>query len=72
MQKRADQIQDLRGNQGFLDLSKDVPKGYQKIRAKFSVDTDASVEEIAELYQFSPVYAVVSKSVPVEVEVVKI
>lgn len=59
---------DLRG---FLGLSEDVPKGYQKIRVKFVVDTDAPVEEIAKFYHFSPVYSIVSKSVPVEVEVVK-
>ncbi|GAB4192336.1 MAG: OsmC family protein [Simkaniaceae bacterium] len=60
---------DLRG---FLQVSEDVPKGYQKIRATFKVKTDATEEEIAELYQFSPVYSMVSKSVPIEVKIVKI
>lgn len=59
---------DLRG---FLDISKDVPKGYQKIEAIFRIKTDASVSEIEELYMFSPVYSMVSKSVPIEVKVVK-
>ncbi|MCC5832292.1 MAG: OsmC family protein [Chlamydiales bacterium] len=59
---------DLRG---FLDLSKEVPKGYQKIEAIFRVKTDASVKEIEELYKFSPVYSMVSKSVPIEVKIVK-
>lgn len=59
---------DLRG---FLDVAKDVPKGYQKIEATFHVKTNASVQEIEELYRFSPVYSMVSKSVPIEVKVVK-
>jgi len=59
---------DLRG---FLGIGKDVPKGYQKIEVTFRIKTDATVEQIAELYQFSPVYSMVSKAVPVEVNITK-
>ena len=65
---------DFKGNldlRGFLDLGKNVEKGYQKIEATFRVKTDASNEEISALYQFSPVYSMVSKSVPIEVKIVK-
>jgi len=57
---------------GFLNLSEKVPKGYQQIRAVFKVNTDATEEEIAQLYQFSPVYSMVSASVPIEVKVIKV
>ncbi|MGA8164886.1 MAG: OsmC family protein [Waddliaceae bacterium] len=57
--------------QGFLDLSKDVPKGYQKIDAVFHVKTDAPIEELEPLYRFSPVYAMISKTIPINVTFVK-
>ncbi len=60
---------DLRG---FLGLSEKVPKGYKKIYANFKIDTDAPVEKIKEFYQFSPVYDMISKSVPIEVDITKI
>lgn len=57
--------------QGFLNLSDSVPKGYQNIDVVFYVKTDASVEDLKSLYQFSPVYSMVSQSVPVNVTFVK-
>jgi uncharacterized OsmC-like protein len=57
--------------QGFLGLREDVRPGYQGIRAKFRVRSDAPTEELASYVKFSPVYDVVSKSVPVSVEVEK-
>lgn len=57
---------DLRG---LLNLDKDVRPGYQKIHVHFKIKTDAPVEELNEYYKFSPVYDVVSKSVPVEVKI---
>lgn len=59
---------DLRG---FLSIAKDVPKGYQAIRVTFRVKTDAPKGEIAEFYKFSPVYAMVSAAVPIEVKIEK-
>jgi uncharacterized OsmC-like protein len=57
---------DLRG---FLGISNTVRKGYQRIRVRMRVKTDASPQKLRELAQFSPVYDVVSNSVPVEVVV---
>ncbi len=56
---------------GFLGLKEDVRPGYQKIRATFRLKSDAPIEQLKELVKFSPVYDVVSKSVPVEVRVEK-
>ncbi len=56
---------------GFLDLSKDVPKGYQTIKVTFTVKMDGSLDDLAGLYKFSPVYSMVSPSVPIEVNFVK-
>jgi len=57
---------DLRG---FLGLSDEVRKGYHQVRVNFKVqcNTDASV--LRELVQFSPVYDMVSNSLPVEVNI---
>ena len=56
---------------GFLGISKSVRPGYQKIQMKFRIEGDASREELVELVQsakhLSPVYDVVSQSVPIAV-----
>lgn len=57
---------------GFLGLSKDVPMGYQKIKATFKIKTDAPEKELAEMYHYSPVYSMVSAAVPIEVKIIKI
>ncbi|MEX2381949.1 MAG: OsmC family protein [Opitutales bacterium] len=57
--------------QGFLGLKEGVRPGYQEIRAKFHVRSDAPAEELASYVKYSPVYDVVSKSVPISVEVEK-
>lgn len=57
---------DLRG---FLGLSDKVRKGYQAIRVRMRVKSQASPETLRQLAMFSPVYDVVSKSVPVDLEV---
>ena len=65
---------ELRGEidvQGFLGLSEDVRKGYQKIEVRFRVKSDASAETLAELAKLSPVFDTVSNPVPVEVSVEK-
>ncbi|HXV28622.1 MAG TPA: OsmC family protein [bacterium] len=54
---------------GLFNLDPNVRPGYQKIRVNFRIQTDAPKEEIAKYYPFSPVYDVVSKSVPIEVNV---
>jgi uncharacterized OsmC-like protein len=43
--------------QGFLGISKDVPKGYTDIRIKFKVKTnETNMEKLKRLAEFSPVY----------------
>ena len=55
---------DLRG---FLGLSDEVRKGYHDIRVRMRVKSDASPATLRELAKFSPVYDVVSNSLPVQV-----
>lgn len=57
---------DLRG---FLGLSEEVRKGYSAIRVKMRVKTKADAAAIKEITTFSPVFDIVSKSVPVAVAV---
>jgi uncharacterized OsmC-like protein len=57
---------DLRG---FLGISDQVRKGYQGIRVIMRIKSEATPEMLRELAQFSPVYDVVSRSVPVDVVV---
>lgn len=57
---------DLRG---FLGLDPNVRKGYRSVRVEMTVDSDASPAVLRELAQFSPVYDIVSNSLPVEVVV---
>lgn len=56
---------------GFLGLSNDVPRGYQKIRVTFHVKSDAPPEKLAELAKYSPVYNTIISPTPVEVTVQK-
>lgn len=61
---------DLRG---FMDLSKDVRKGYENIRVTFKVKTDAeNLEKLRELTEFSPVFDVVRHGTPVDVRIERI
>ena len=55
--------------QGFLGLNPSVPKGYQKIHAIFKVKTDAPKQVIEEAYHFSPVYSMLSKGVPIDIDI---
>lgn len=57
---------DLRG---FLGLSDEVRKGYRTIRVNFRVKSSASPATLRDLAKYSPVYDVVSNSLPVEVAV---
>lgn len=72
------QIDDLRSEveghldlRGFMALDPNVRPGYQSIRMKFLIKSDASEEEIQELVKagqkYSPVYNSVTQGVPVEV-----
>lgn len=57
---------DLRG---FLGLDPNVRKGYRTVRVHMRVDSDASPSTLRELAQYSPVFDIVSNSLPVEVRV---
>ncbi|MGI9307923.1 MAG: OsmC family protein [Gammaproteobacteria bacterium] len=51
---------------GLLGMSDEVRKGFNAVRVTLQVDSDASVETLSELALFSPVYDIVSKSLPVK------
>lgn len=57
---------DLRG---FLGLDPSVRKGYRCVRVRMQVDSDAAPSTLRELAQYSPVFDIVSNSLPVEVVV---
>lgn len=57
--------------QGFLGLDDDVRKGFSAVRVKLLVESDADAETLMSLTQYSPVYDIVSKSLPVEIKVEK-
>ncbi len=57
---------------GLLGLSEEVRKGYHDVRVKIRVKSGATAEELKELALFSPVYDIVSNSLPVELEVEKV
>ncbi len=57
---------------GFLGLSGQVPKGYQQIRVKFRVKTDADVEKLKEFAAMSPVFNTVVNPTPVTIEIEKV
>ena len=57
---------DLRG---FLGISNDVRKGYREVCVKVRVQSDASPKLLRELAEYSPVYDVVSRSLPVKVSI---
>ena len=59
---------DLRG---FLGLDETVRKGFSTVRVTMRVESEADVETLEPLVQFSPVYDIVSKSLPVDVRVEK-
>jgi len=51
---------------GLLGMAEDVRKGFNHVRVTLTVDSDADVEALTECALFSPVYDIVSKSLPVE------
>lgn len=64
---------EIEGNldlQGFLGMDPDVRPGYETIRAKLFIKTKGPHDEVASLHKLSPVYDIVSRPVPVQVEVV--
>jgi uncharacterized OsmC-like protein len=51
---------------GLFGLSDEVRKGFEKVTVDMRVKSGASAEELTELALFSPVYDIVSRSLPVE------
>jgi uncharacterized OsmC-like protein len=51
---------------GLFGLSGDVRKGFSKVAVNMRVKSDASVEELTEMALYSPVYDIISKSLPSE------
>jgi len=57
---------DLRG---FLGLSDEVRKGFSAVRVKMRARSNAAAATLRDLAQYSPVFDIVSKSLPVSVTV---
>ncbi len=57
---------DLRG---FLGLSDDVPRRFSAVRVKIRAKTSATPDTLEALAKYSPVYDIVSNSLPVEVTI---
>lgn len=57
---------DLRG---FLGIANDVPKGYTNIRVTFHAKSDADLEQLQSLAQYSPVYNTLLSGVSVDLRV---
>jgi uncharacterized OsmC-like protein len=53
---------------GFLRLDENVRNGYENVRVKFKVKSDASPEQLADLARISPVFDIVTNPVDVSVE----
>jgi uncharacterized OsmC-like protein len=51
---------------GMLGMAEDVRKGFHHVRVRMRVRSNESIEALTELAMFSPVYDIVSKSLPVE------
>jgi uncharacterized OsmC-like protein len=51
---------------GLFGLADDVRKGFNKVTVDMRVKSKASVNELTEMALFSPVYDVISNSLPVE------
>ena len=66
VESRLDGDLDLRG---FLGVSDNVRRGYQQIRVKCQVTSDAAADELQQLTTYSPVFDIVSNPVPVSVSI---
>lgn len=56
---------------GFFGISDKVNKGYERIRVNIRAKSDADVDTLKSLAMHSPVYEVVSRSVPVDISITK-
>jgi hypothetical protein len=51
---------------GLFGLADDVRKGFDKVSVNMRVKSNAPAEELTELALYSPVYDIISRSLPVE------
>ena len=56
---------------GFLGLDAEVRKGFDGVKVKLKVKSDASVEQLENLAKFSPVFDMITNPTPVSIEIVK-
>jgi uncharacterized OsmC-like protein len=56
---------------GLLGMSDKVRKGFHHVKVTLQVDSNADVATLTELALFSPVYDIISKSLPVEISIEK-
>jgi len=58
---------------GTLGVSKEIPVGFQKIRVRFALDTDATEEQLANLVRLTERYCVVFQTLahPPEIEIAR-
>lgn len=57
---------------GFFGISDEVKKGYEKIIINMQVNSDADIDTLTSLAMYSPVYEMISQSVPVDFKMTKI
>jgi uncharacterized OsmC-like protein len=56
---------------GYMGLDPDVPRGYQQIRVKFTVKSDADTEQLQRLAEFSPVFNTIMEGARIDLRVEK-
>jgi uncharacterized OsmC-like protein len=54
--------------QGFLDLDPNVRNGFNEVRVKFNVKSDADKATLEKFAKMSPVYDIITNPVPVKIE----
>ena len=57
---------------GLFGISDKVNKGYSHVRVNMRVKSDADADTLTEMAMFSPVYEVISRSLPVDFTLTKI
>ena len=57
---------------GFFGVSDEVNRGYNQIHVDMQVKSNADIETLRKLASYSPVYEVISRSVPVDLKITKI
>jgi uncharacterized OsmC-like protein len=57
---------------GFFGISDKIDKGYKQIRVSMQVKSEADVDTLTALAMYSPVYEMISRSVPIDFNLTKI